>query len=55
MKLYNFDLLAYPHVPKEAPRTPVPSNYFDPAKGAVNYQEHLEEIDRKSTRLNSSH
>src|SRR5215831_17177284 len=44
VKLYNFDLLAYPHVPKEAPRTPVPSNYFDPAKGAVNYQEHLEEM-----------
>ena len=23
MKLYNFDLLAYPHVPADAPRTPV--------------------------------
>ncbi|HUF43561.1 MAG TPA: LLM class flavin-dependent oxidoreductase [Verrucomicrobiae bacterium] len=44
MKLYNFDLLAYPHVPKEAPRTPVPSSYFDPAKGAANYAEHLEEM-----------
>jgi alkanesulfonate monooxygenase SsuD/methylene tetrahydromethanopterin reductase-like flavin-dependent oxidoreductase (luciferase family) len=44
VKLYNFDLLAYPHVPKEAPRTPVPSNYFDPVKGAANYQEHLEEM-----------
>lgn len=44
MKLYNFDLLAYPHVPKEAPRTPVPSNFFDPAKGAANYAEHLEEM-----------
>ena len=44
MKLYNFDLLAYPHVPKEAPRTPVPSSYFDPVKGAANYQEHLEEM-----------
>lgn len=44
MKLYNFDLLAYPGVPKDAPRTPVPSNYFDPAKGAANYAEHLEEM-----------
>ena len=44
MKIYNFDLLAYPHVPIEAPRTPVPSSYFDPVKGAVNYAEHLEEM-----------
>ena len=44
MKLYNFDLLAYPHVPKEAPRTPVPSSFFDPLKGAANYAEHLEEM-----------
>jgi alkanesulfonate monooxygenase SsuD/methylene tetrahydromethanopterin reductase-like flavin-dependent oxidoreductase (luciferase family) len=44
VKLYNFDLLAYPHVPKEAPRTPVPSSFFDPAKGAANYNEHLEEM-----------
>jgi alkanesulfonate monooxygenase SsuD/methylene tetrahydromethanopterin reductase-like flavin-dependent oxidoreductase (luciferase family) len=44
VKLYNFDLLAYPHVPKEAPRTPVPSNFFDPLKGAANYAEHLEEM-----------
>ena len=44
MKIYNFDLLAYPHVPREAPRTPVPSNYFDPIKGSANYNEHLEEM-----------
>lgn len=44
MKLYNFDLLAYPHVPKDAPRTPVPSNFFDPIKGAANYAEHLDEM-----------
>ena len=44
MKLYNFDLLAYPHVPKDAPRTPVPSSFFDPQKGAANYAEHLEEM-----------
>ncbi len=44
MKLYNFDLLAYPHFPKEAPRTPVPSSYFDPPKGAANYAEHIEEM-----------
>jgi alkanesulfonate monooxygenase SsuD/methylene tetrahydromethanopterin reductase-like flavin-dependent oxidoreductase (luciferase family) len=44
LKIYNFDLLAYPHVPKEAPRTPVPSSYFDPGKGAANYKEHLEEM-----------
>jgi alkanesulfonate monooxygenase SsuD/methylene tetrahydromethanopterin reductase-like flavin-dependent oxidoreductase (luciferase family) len=44
VKLYNFDLLAYPHVPKDAPRTPVPSSFFDPQKGAANYTEHLEEM-----------
>ena len=44
MKLYNFDLLAYPHVPFDAPRTPVPSSYFDPNKGAANYAEHLQEM-----------
>lgn len=44
MKIYNFDLLAYPHVPPEAPRTPVPSNYFDPVQGARNYREHLDEM-----------
>ena len=44
MKLYNFDLLAYPHVPKDAPRTPVPSSYFDPGKGVANYAEHLDEM-----------
>jgi alkanesulfonate monooxygenase SsuD/methylene tetrahydromethanopterin reductase-like flavin-dependent oxidoreductase (luciferase family) len=44
VKLYNFDLLAYPHVPKDAPRTPVPSNFFDPIKGAANYAEHLDEM-----------
>src|SRR4029453_18002179 len=43
-KIYNFDLLAYPHVPQEAPGTPVPSNYFDPHKGAANYKEHLDEM-----------
>ncbi len=44
MKLYNFDLLTYPHVPTDAPRTPVPSNYFDPPKGVANYKEHLDEM-----------
>jgi len=44
VKLYNFDLLAYPHVPGDAPRTPVPSSYFDPSKGVANYAEHLEEM-----------
>jgi len=44
VKLYNFDLLAYPHVPADAPRTPVPSSYFDPLKGAANYAEHLDEM-----------
>ena len=34
----------WPHVPKEAPGTPVPSNYFDPRKGAANYKEHLDEM-----------
>ena len=44
MKLYNFDLLAYPGVPADAPRTPVPNNFFDPVKGAANYAEHLDEM-----------
>src|SRR3989337_198441 len=44
MKLYNFDLLAYPQLDANAPRTPVPSNYFDPAVGAANYQEHIDEM-----------
>ena len=44
MKLYNLDLLTYPHVPQEAPRTPVPSTYFDPNKGVANYKEHLDEM-----------
>jgi alkanesulfonate monooxygenase SsuD/methylene tetrahydromethanopterin reductase-like flavin-dependent oxidoreductase (luciferase family) len=44
VKLYNFDLLAYPGVPTDAPRTPVPSSYFDPLKGVTNYAEHLEEM-----------
>ncbi|HWP60306.1 MAG TPA: LLM class flavin-dependent oxidoreductase [Candidatus Acidoferrales bacterium] len=44
-KLYNFDLLSYPHMPPDAPGTPVPSTYFDPALGARNYQEHLREME----------
>ena len=44
MKLYNFDLLAYPQLDNSAPRTPVPSNYFDPSVGAANYQEHIDEM-----------
>jgi alkanesulfonate monooxygenase SsuD/methylene tetrahydromethanopterin reductase-like flavin-dependent oxidoreductase (luciferase family) len=44
MKLYNFDLLAYPQLDNRAPRTPVPSNYFDPAVGSSNYQEHIDEM-----------
>lgn len=44
MKFYNFDLLAYPRLDNEAPRTPVPSSYFDPAVGAQNYQDHIDEM-----------
>jgi alkanesulfonate monooxygenase SsuD/methylene tetrahydromethanopterin reductase-like flavin-dependent oxidoreductase (luciferase family) len=44
MKLYNFDLLAYPGLDNSAPRTPVPSNYFDPTVGSANYQEHIDEM-----------
>jgi alkanesulfonate monooxygenase SsuD/methylene tetrahydromethanopterin reductase-like flavin-dependent oxidoreductase (luciferase family) len=44
MKIYNFDLLAYPQLPIDAPRTPVPSSYFTPAVGAANYQEHIDEM-----------
>ena len=44
MKLYNFDLLAYPKLDNNAPRTPVPSSYFDPSVGAANYQEHIDEM-----------
>lgn len=45
MKVYNFDLLAYPMVPPDAPRTPVPSSYFDPATGSENYRKHLYEME----------
>ena len=44
MKIYNFDLLAYPKLDNNAPRTPVPSSYFDPSVGAANYQEHIDEM-----------
>lgn len=44
MKIYNFDLLAYPRLAEDSPRTPVPSNYFDPSVGARNYQEHIDEM-----------
>jgi alkanesulfonate monooxygenase SsuD/methylene tetrahydromethanopterin reductase-like flavin-dependent oxidoreductase (luciferase family) len=44
VKLYNFDLLAYPRLDNNAPRTPVPSSYFDPSVGAANYQEHIDEM-----------
>jgi alkanesulfonate monooxygenase SsuD/methylene tetrahydromethanopterin reductase-like flavin-dependent oxidoreductase (luciferase family) len=44
MKLYNFDLLAYPRLDPDAPRTPVPSSYFDPTVGSANYQEHIDEM-----------
>jgi alkanesulfonate monooxygenase SsuD/methylene tetrahydromethanopterin reductase-like flavin-dependent oxidoreductase (luciferase family) len=44
VKIYNFDLLAYPQVPTDAPGTPVPSSYFDPVVGWRNYQEHLDEM-----------
>jgi alkanesulfonate monooxygenase SsuD/methylene tetrahydromethanopterin reductase-like flavin-dependent oxidoreductase (luciferase family) len=44
MKFYNFDLLAYPRLDNNAPRTPVPSSYFDPAVGAQNYQDHIDEM-----------
>ncbi len=44
MKIYNFDLLAYPEVPSDAPGTPIPSTYFDPSTGARNYREHLDEM-----------
>jgi alkanesulfonate monooxygenase SsuD/methylene tetrahydromethanopterin reductase-like flavin-dependent oxidoreductase (luciferase family) len=44
MKLYNFDLLAYPDIPVDAPGTPIPSTYFDPTTGARNYREHIDEM-----------
>lgn len=44
MKIYNFDLLAYPDIPHDAPGTPIPSTFFDPVTGARNYREHLEEM-----------
>ena len=45
MKIYNFDLLAYPHVPMDIPGTPLPSNLFDPAEGSRNYEEHFYEME----------
>ena len=44
MKIYNFDLIAYPQLATNAPRTPVPSSYFRPEVGAANYQEHIDEM-----------
>jgi alkanesulfonate monooxygenase SsuD/methylene tetrahydromethanopterin reductase-like flavin-dependent oxidoreductase (luciferase family) len=44
MKVYNFDLLSYPGLDPDSPRTPVPSSYFDPSLGAANYQEHIDEM-----------
>jgi hypothetical protein len=44
MKLYNFDLLAYPDIPPNAPGTPIPSSFFEPSIGVRNYREHLEEM-----------
>ena len=44
MKIYNFDLLAYPGVPADVPGTPIPNTYFEPAAGALNYREHLDEM-----------
>ena len=44
MKIYNFDLLAYPTIPAEAPGTPIPSTYFDPSTGSRNYREHIDEM-----------
>lgn len=44
MKVYNFDLLSYPKLADDSPRTPVPSSYFDPRTGVRNYQEHLDEM-----------
>jgi alkanesulfonate monooxygenase SsuD/methylene tetrahydromethanopterin reductase-like flavin-dependent oxidoreductase (luciferase family) len=61
MRVYNFDLLTYPLVPESAPRTPVPSRYFDPVAGARNYQEHLgemafcEELDFEGVVFNEHH
>ena len=45
MKIYNFDLLAYPHVPMDIPGTPLPSNLFDPVEGCRNYEEHFYEME----------
>ncbi|MBI2359954.1 MAG: LLM class flavin-dependent oxidoreductase [Deltaproteobacteria bacterium] len=45
MKIYNFDLLSYPQVATDAPGTPVPSSFFDPAAGRRNYEEHLGEME----------
>jgi len=44
VRTYNFDLLAYPRLPEGAPGTPIPSTFFDPAVGASNYREHIDEM-----------
>ena len=44
VKVYNFDLLSYARLDPDSPRTPVPSSFFDPAEGAHNYQEHIDEM-----------
>lgn len=45
IKIYNFDLLAYPELPEDAPGTPVPNTYFDPEVGRRNYESHLDEME----------
>jgi alkanesulfonate monooxygenase SsuD/methylene tetrahydromethanopterin reductase-like flavin-dependent oxidoreductase (luciferase family) len=45
VKFYNFDLLSYPGVATDAPGTPVPNSYFDPAIGSRNYEQHLLEME----------
>ena len=45
MKLYNFDLLAYPHVPnRSAAHAGAEQLSSIRLKGAANYAEHLEEM-----------
>ena len=59
MRAWYFTEMPYPHLPPmeqmTTMRVSLPARHFDPKVGADLYNRYLDEQDRKSTRLNSSH
>jgi len=62
MKFHWFHLMPYPYLPddfKQKYRSvwvdPPAGELYDPVKGHQVYNDYLDQLDRKSTRLNSSH